>query len=128
MGLTSPLCPHSPEVWTVVGAEEMPFSGFVQMKFEKFARYMWSPLFASKLISCFPPESTKESLRVKTKSHRMRGNLRASRRTLHCRPHFISNDFSRGLLKGGHRHLPFFPVCFIRFMEKERKCQCSPHS
>lgn len=74
--LTSLLCPHSPEVWTVAGTEEMSCSGFAQMKFEKFARYMWSPLFISKLISRFPPESTEVLLRVKKKSHQMKGNLR----------------------------------------------------
>lgn len=73
--LTSPLCTHSPEVWTVAGAEEMSFSSFVQMRFEKLAQCMWSPLFAWKRTSCFPPESTKELLRGKKKSHQMRGNL-----------------------------------------------------
>lgn len=59
MGLTSSFCPHSPEVWTVAGAEEMSFSSLGQMKFEKYAQYIWSPLFVFKLISNVPPESTK---------------------------------------------------------------------
>lgn len=99
----------------------MPFGGFVQMKFEKFARYVWKPLFISKLISCFLPASTEEFLRVKAESLWRRGSVRGlSPRTLHCRPHFITNDFTRGLLKGGHRYLPFFSVCFNLFYGGEK--------
>lgn len=90
----------------------MPFSSFVQMKLEKFAQYVWNPLFISRLMSCFPPESTKELVRVKKESYWRRGSLRGLPEDPSVQTSFITNDCSRGLLKGGHRYLPFFSGLF----------------
>lgn len=120
MVLTSPLCTHSPEVGTVAGAEEMSFSSFVQMRFEKLAQCTWSPLFAPKLTSCFPPETTKELLKGKKKSHQMRGNLSSLLKDPSLQACFRPSEFSGGLLKGGHRCLPFLPVSFHLLYKEEK--------
>lgn len=121
MGLTSPCCSHSPEVWTVVRAEEMSFSSFVQMKFEKFARYIWSPLFTSKLVSCFPPGSTKALLRVKKKSHWMRGNLRGPPKDPSLQASFHAKRLQQRPKERRSQVFTFLPRLFQSVLQRRSK-------
>lgn len=115
MGLTSPLCPHSPEVRTVARAEEVCHSAVLcEQNLRNVHNMCGSHCSYLSLLAVRVPERENG---IPWEEERHEG---ASRRSLHCRPHFITNDFTRGLLRGGHRYLPFFTVCFHLFYGGEK--------